>query len=75
MLDVLSSNGEKGCNFVWFLLIFLLLVYILWDVNYFLRIGFTVGCALFSSKRIKPDETTEIYGKILVYYVSLIIFD
>lgn len=70
MLDVVSV-GEKGCSCSWYFLIALLLLYILWDVNYFLRIAFTVGSAIFCSKRIKPDETTEIYGEWVIVFVKV----
>lgn len=47
----------------WIILLGILLLYILWDVNYFLRVGFTVGSALYFEKNVKPDQTTTVYGK------------
>lgn len=47
----------------WLSLIVVLLAYVLWDVNYFLRIIFTVGYALYFEDNVKPDETTTVYGK------------
>ncbi|KAJ8922817.1 hypothetical protein NQ315_007852 [Exocentrus adspersus] len=38
------------------------LLYILFDVNYFLRIAFTIGWGKLFDKRKKIDESTEIYG-------------
>lgn len=39
------------------------LLYVLFDVNYFLRTLFTVGWGKLFDKKKKVDETTEIYGK------------
>ncbi|KAL1506291.1 hypothetical protein ABEB36_005683 [Hypothenemus hampei] len=40
----------------------LLLLYILFDVNYFLRILFTIGCGRLCTKKKNVNEQTEIYG-------------
>lgn len=55
-------------------LILLLILYVIWDVNYFIRCVFTVGlCRLFQRKR-KINETTTIYGKVLFAMEFLRIF-
>lgn len=41
----------------------LFLLYVFFDVNYFLRIAFTIGFGRFFDRKIKIDEHTEIYGK------------
>ncbi|XP_023012106.1 protein THEM6 [Leptinotarsa decemlineata] len=38
------------------------LLYIFFDVNYFLRCLFTIGWGRLFQKNKKPDETTEVYG-------------
>lgn len=56
-------------SYSWFILAIITIAYILWDVNYFLRIIFTVGSALYFEDQIKPDQTTTIYGEnFKVYY-------
>lgn len=45
------------------LLVILLIIYILWDVNYFIRIIYTVGTARVFGKKKKITETTKIFGK------------
>ncbi|KAF7276301.1 hypothetical protein GWI33_010685, partial [Rhynchophorus ferrugineus] len=40
----------------------LLLLYVFFDVNYFLRIIFTIGWGKAFDKRKKVDEETEVYG-------------
>lgn len=42
----------------------LLLLYIFFDVNYFLRIIFTIGWGKIFDKKKKIDEQTEIYGLV-----------
>lgn len=42
---------------------FLLVLYVLFDVNYFLRIAFTIGRGRLFGKKKRVDEQTEIYGK------------
>lgn len=49
-----------GCEWE---IIAILVLYIIWDVNYFIRCVFTVAFGrLFQSKR-KISDTTQIYGK------------
>lgn len=43
-------------------IILLLVLYIIWDVNYFLRCVFTVGLSRFLQKKVKITETTTIDG-------------
>lgn len=43
-------------------LVFLLILYIIWDVNYFIRCVFTVFCGRLFQKKRKLNETTTIYG-------------
>lgn len=54
-------------------LILLLILYIIWDVNYFIRCVFTVAMGrLFQSKR-KISDTTTIYGMLLIFYTVFFI--
>lgn len=39
------------------------LAYIFWDVNYFLRIAFTIGIGRLFGKKCGVNDTTTIYGK------------
>lgn len=43
------------------------ILYILFDVNYFLRIAFTIGWGRLFQKKKKVFEKTTIYGKILFF--------
>lgn len=45
-------------------LVLLLILYIIWDVNYFIRVVFTVLLGKLLGKKTKLSETTTIYGKI-----------
>lgn len=38
------------------------ILYVLFDVNYFLRIAFTIGFGKIFDKKKKIDDTTQIYG-------------
>lgn len=40
------------------------ILYVLLDVNYFLRIIFTIGWGKLFDKKKKIEETTQIYGKV-----------
>lgn len=60
---------DGSCLCSWLFVIAILLLYIFWDVNYFLRIAFTVGSALYFEKRVKPNETTEVYGKMFLLLI------
>ncbi|GAB0100884.1 Protein THEM6 [Sergentomyia squamirostris] len=42
--------------------IILLIIYIIWDVNYFLRFIFTIGWGKLFQKKVKILEKTTIYG-------------
>lgn len=41
------------------------ILYVFFDVNYFLRIGFTIGWGKLFDKKKKIDEATAIYGRYL----------
>lgn len=43
-------------------LILLLILYIIWDVNYFIRCVFTVAMGRLFQRKRKISETTTIYG-------------
>ena len=49
------------CPWSWFTIAIL---YIFFDVNYFLRIAFTIGCGRLFQKKKKLFEATSIYGEI-----------
>lgn len=59
-------------TYVAFVLALVLVAYVLWDVNYFVRVIFTVGRGRFFQDKIKVDETSTIYGKIsiILYKIS-----
>lgn len=38
------------------------LAYIFWDVNYFIRIAFTIGIGRLFQKKCGVNDTTTIYG-------------
>lgn len=44
------------------LIVGLLILYVLWDVNYFLRCIVTLGWGTFFEKKAKITDTTSIYG-------------
>lgn len=44
-------------------LVLLLILYIIWDVNYFIRCVFTVACGRLFQKKRKILDTTSIYGE------------
>lgn len=44
----------------------LLILYVIWDVNYFLRCVFTVAMGRLFQRKRKISETTTIYGKYIV---------
>lgn len=50
---------------------FIALLYMFWDVNYFLRIIYTIGWARMFKGQIDLDETTEIYGKITLIFTNV----
>lgn len=43
------------------------ILYVLFDVNYFLRIVFTIGWGKLFDKKKKIEDTTEIYGELILY--------
>lgn len=49
-------------------LVLLLILYIIWDVNYFIRVVFTVVLGKVFGKKTKITETTSIYGKLLLLF-------
>lgn len=42
------------------------LAYVFWDVNYFLRIAFTIGIGRLFQKKCGVNDTTTIYGEFAV---------
>ncbi|XP_076619243.1 protein THEM6 [Colletes latitarsis] len=54
------------------LLTIVLALYILFDVNYFLRIGFTIGVGRLFHKKKKIFDTTTIYGVCTTQDVDLV---
>ncbi|XP_059609541.1 protein THEM6 [Phlebotomus argentipes] len=42
--------------------VLLLILYIIWDVNYFIRVIFTVGLGRLLQKKVKITDKTTIYG-------------
>jgi hypothetical protein len=50
----------------------LLILYAIWDLNYFLRCVFTLGYAHFFQKKRKVTEKSTIYGKTLIFKFHLI---
>lgn len=46
------------------------LLYICWDVNYFLRVAFTIGIGRLFQKKCGVNDTTTIYGEFTIYYIS-----
>ncbi|XP_076175803.1 protein THEM6 [Ptiloglossa arizonensis] len=55
------------------LLTIVLVLYLLFDVNYFLRIGFTIGLGRLLQKRKKIFDTTTIYGVCTTQDLDLIL--
>lgn len=53
------QSDDMGCGLGALLL---LVLYIIWDVNYFIRVVFTVGLGRLFQKKRKIVETTSIYG-------------
>lgn len=51
---------RMGCGLE---VICLLVLYVIWDVNYFIRVVFTVGLGRLFEKKRKITDTTKIYGK------------
>lgn len=49
-------------------IIVLLILYIIWDVNYFIRCIFTVALGKLFQKKRQINETTTIYGNTLQFY-------
>lgn len=67
-LWTLNIEDQTHTHTMGFGLILLLILYIIWDVNYFIRCVFTVAMGrLFQSKR-KVSDTTTIYGNWFLYH-------
>lgn len=51
------------------------LAYVFWDVNYFLRIAFTIGIGRLFQKKCGVSDTTTIYGEsaVLLYLIIVIL--
>ncbi|XP_046395487.1 protein THEM6 [Ischnura elegans] len=48
---------------MWFYVVaFIAVLYMLFDVNYFIRIIFTIGLARYFQRKVKPFDETVIYG-------------
>lgn len=43
------------------------IAYIFWDVNYFLRVAFTVLIGRLFQKKCGINDTTTIYGELILY--------
>lgn len=56
-------------------LVLLLILYIIWDVNYFIRCVFTVAAGRLFQKKRKISDTTTIYGNVIELYFALLFFD
>lgn len=52
----------------------LLVLYIIWDVNYFIRVVFTVGLGRLFQKKRQVLDTTSIYGMLLCSYLAIYIY-
>lgn len=59
-----SCWGDRILSDMGFGLILLLILYIIWDVNYFIRCVFTVALGRLFQRKRKINETTTIYGSI-----------
>ncbi|CAH1159822.1 unnamed protein product [Phaedon cochleariae] len=58
-----ESNPLATCHSVWAVLMtIIVLLYVFFDVNHFLRLAFTIGWGRLFEKRKTFDESTEIYG-------------
>lgn len=58
---------------VFAVLFIIALLYIFWDVNYFIRIAFTIGWGRLFQKKINLGDTSTIYGKKLYYKLGIIV--
>lgn len=64
----LAEMGVECCLICYSVLVTIVaILYVLFDVNYFLRIAFTIGWGKLFDKKKKIHETTKIYGT-LVYW-------
>ncbi|KAG8223719.1 hypothetical protein J437_LFUL003625 [Ladona fulva] len=60
---IYSLNLRNKLARMWFFVVaFIALLYLLFDVNYFIRIIFTIGLARHFRRKVKPFEETVIYG-------------
>lgn len=55
-------------------LILLLILYIIWDVNYFIRCIFSVALGRLFQRKRKINETTTIYGIIYIRFYQFFFF-
>ncbi|KAI8428954.1 hypothetical protein MSG28_007558 [Choristoneura fumiferana] len=64
-LSVLSSrlcNDKKTIDDVTTIYVLVALAYMFWDVNYFLRVAFTIGFGRLFQKKCGVNDTSTIYG-------------
>lgn len=47
------------------------LLYIFFDVNYFIRVLFTIGVGRLFGKKCGVNDTTTIYGELCIIYIVL----
>lgn len=45
---------------------FIALLYILWDVNYFIRIAFTIGYGRLFMPKVKATDEVLLFGKSII---------
>lgn len=55
-----------------FMLSLTTVVYLFFDVNYFLRMGFTICWTKLFQNKLKIDETAEVYGEFY-YFVDWVV--
>lgn len=65
-----QCTGAGRVNMALSGLVLLLILYIIWDVNYFIRFVFTVVLGKLFGKKTKLTETTTIYGKPLTHSLT-----
>lgn len=63
-----ESKRTLQINKMGFGLILLLILYIIWDFNYFIRCVFTVALGRLFQRKRKINETTSIYGKWFAFH-------
>lgn len=61
-----SVNGACSC---WSILVTIIaILYILFDVNYFIRLAVTVLWGRVFGKKKNVEDITEIYGELYIYF-------